>query len=248
MQLKSIVVLASFIAAATAHATVYGAWINGVFQGDGRNTYIRSPPNNNPVKDLKSSAMACNVNNRVVPKTLSVKSGDKFTFEWYHSSRNDDIIASSHKGPVQVYIAPASSNGQGAVWTKLFHDSYSGNWGVDRLISSRGQHSVIIPNVPAGDYLLRAEIVALHEADSLYTQNPIRGVQLYMSCAQIKVTSSGSQSLPGGTSFPGSYVDSTPGIQWNIYDPMKNPSQYVTPGPSVWSGSSGGSIGQVGNA
>lgn len=48
-----------------------------------------------------------------------------------------------------------------------------------------------------------AELVTLHEADTTYSSNPARGVQLYMSCIQIKVTSSGSQSLPGGTSFPG---------------------------------------------
>jgi hypothetical protein len=64
--------------------------------------------------------MACNVNNygifllhvathdtlsnyaTAVSKYVSVKSGDKLTFEWYHDSRNDDIIASSHYGPIQV--------------------------------------------------------------------------------------------------------------------------------------------------
>lgn len=91
-------------------------------------------------------------------------------------SRQDDIIASSHKGPglryysdtpiqpslntpgflVLVYIVPASSNGNGNVWTKLFHDGYSsGQWAVDRLLSARGKHSITIPNLPAGDYLLR---------------------------------------------------------------------------------------------
>jgi hypothetical protein len=78
-------------------------------RGDGRNSYIRSPPNNNPVKDLSSSAMACNVNNRAVSKTLSVKAGDKYTCEWYHDSRSDDIIASSHKGPgklVETFLSP----------------------------------------------------------------------------------------------------------------------------------------------
>jgi cellulase len=88
-----------------------------------------------------------------------------------------------------------------------------------------------------------------------------------MSCAQIKVTSSGSLQLPGGTSLPGkhypigpfvlmlnrnfslgSYTDSTPGIQWNIYLGGGDPKQYKAPGPAVWSGSAGGSIGQVGNA
>lgn len=92
------------------------------------------------------------------------------------ASRNDDIIASSHHGPgrqecsyiytvrgltvflVAVYIAPTSSNGAGAVWTKIFEDTYSGSWAVDRLISSHGQHSVTIPNIPAGAYLLRGSI------------------------------------------------------------------------------------------
>jgi lytic cellulose monooxygenase (C1-hydroxylating) len=44
-------------------------------------TYIRSPPNNNPVKDLSGSDVACNVNNVAVPKTLNVASGDVITFE-----------------------------------------------------------------------------------------------------------------------------------------------------------------------
>lgn len=33
---------------------------------------IRSPPNNNPVKDLKSSAMACNVNNRGMYNVMGI--------------------------------------------------------------------------------------------------------------------------------------------------------------------------------
>lgn len=86
---------------------------------------------------------------------MSVKSGDKLTFEWYHDARNDDIIAASHHGPIQVYIAPASSNGNGNVWTKIWSESYSGQWAVDKLISARGQHSVTIPNLPSGQWLFR---------------------------------------------------------------------------------------------
>ncbi|KAF5316036.1 hypothetical protein D9619_006354 [Psilocybe cf. subviscida] len=144
---------------------------------------------------------------------------------------------------VLVYIAPTSSNGAGAVWTKLFHAGNSGQWAVDQLLSARGKHSVVIPDITAGDYLLRAEIIGLHEADVAYNQNSVRGAQLYMSCVQIRVTSSGSQSLPGGTSFPGSYQYSTPGIVWNIYDKYRDQTTYPIPGPSVWSGSSGGWIG-----
>lgn len=70
-------------------------------------------------------------------------------------SRNDDIIDPSHKGPVQVWMAPASGDN----WTKIFSESYSnGQWGVDKLIAAHGQHSVTIPQVPAGDYLLRGKL------------------------------------------------------------------------------------------
>ncbi|KAK0238849.1 glycoside hydrolase family 61 protein [Armillaria nabsnona] len=240
--------IATAVTSVVAHTTVYGVWINGVFQGDGRDVYIRSPPNNDPVKDITSSAMACNVNNSPVGTTLSVVGGDRFTFEWYHNSRDDDIIAASHLGPIAVYIAPTTSNGAGTVWTKIFEDVYNGTWATTRLISAHGQHTVVIPEVPAGDYLLRAEIAALHEAYSLYSQVPSKGTQFYISCAQIRVTSesaSGSE-LSANTAFPGTYTDSTPGILWNVYD--QDPTEYVAPGPDVWSGAPGGSISQVGSA
>ncbi|KAG5221217.1 glycoside hydrolase family protein [Salix suchowensis] len=147
---------------------------------------------------------------------------------------------------VQVYIAPTSSNGAGPVWTKLFSDSNeNGLWAVDKLILAHGQHSVTIPDIPAGDYLLRAEIAALHEANVAYTSNPIRGVQMYMSCSQIRVTSNGTEVPPGGTSFPGTYTSSTPGIVWNLYDPLVTPLRTRLLGPLC--GRRGwGSVAQVG--
>jgi cellulase len=65
---------------------VYGVHVNGADQGDGRNRYIRSPPNNNPVKDVRSDAIACNVNGgSAVGSFVSVAAGDRVTFEWYHN-------------------------------------------------------------------------------------------------------------------------------------------------------------------
>lgn len=77
-----------------------------------------------------------------------------------------------------------------------------------------------------------------------YATNNVRGAQNYMSCVQITVASGGSQSLPGGTQWPGAYTPSTPGIVFNIY--KQDGNSYVAPGGSVWSGSAGGSISQVG--
>ncbi|RXW23287.1 hypothetical protein EST38_g2580 [Candolleomyces aberdarensis] len=242
MRLTSLVALASAITGAMAHATVFGVWVNGVDQGNGQNRYIRSPPNNSPVKDLTSRDLICNTNNRVVSESVSVKSGDKLTFEWQHDNRDDDIIDGSHQGPVLVYMAPASGND----WTKIFEDGHNGaSWAVDRLKQAHGQHSVIIPDVPAGDYIFRTEIIALHEGDTLFTQNPARGAQLYPSCVQIKVTSNGNKALPGGTVFPGAYTDSSPGILFNLYGGPAH-SSYKSPGPAVWSEAQGGDIARVG--
>ena len=70
---------------------------------------------------------------------------------------------------------------------------------------------------------MRVELITLHEADTLYSANPARGVQLCEfcrpsncvahiltvdnvldpSCNQITVTGSGTTPLPAGVAFPG---------------------------------------------
>ena len=66
------------------------------------------------------------------------------------------------------------------------------------------QYGIPIPsNLAPGQYILRVEIIALHEADALYSQNHARGAQFYPSCIQIKVTGNGKKKLPSGVPFPG---------------------------------------------
>ncbi|RAL07829.1 putative endoglucanase [Aspergillus homomorphus CBS 101889] len=221
-----------------AHTTVFAVWINGEDQGQGNSAsgYIRSPPNNSPVKDVTSTDMTCNVNgDQATAKTLSVKGGDVITFEWHHDSRDasDDIIASSHKGPVMVYMAPTAAGSSGKNWVKLAEEGYSdGTWAVDTLIANRGKHNVTVPDVPAGDYLFRPEIIGLHEA------NTKGGAQFYMECVQVKVTSDGANTLPEGVSLPGAYSATDPGILFNMYGSFDS---YPIPGPAVWDGTSSGS-------
>jgi hypothetical protein len=68
-----------------------------------------------------------------------------------------------------------------------------------------GQHSFTIPSVlAAGDYLIRPEIIALHEGSKQ------GGAQLYMACVQFKVAGSGSKvslSLALGDDDSGGTVD-----------------------------------------
>jgi len=86
---------------------------------------------------------------------------------------------------------------------------------------------VKIPSdIAPGDYLLRAEVIALHTASSL------NSAQFYASCYQITVAGSGS-ATPSGVLFPGAYKNTDPGVLVDIHQKM---STYVNPGPSVYSG------------
>lgn len=77
------VAVAALVGTATAHTRIFSAWVNGEDQGDGRTTYIRSPPNNNPVKDLASTDLSCNVAGATaMPNFVKAAAGDQITLEW----------------------------------------------------------------------------------------------------------------------------------------------------------------------
>lgn len=153
----------------------------------------------------------------------------QFGFEWHHNTAGpeDDIIDPSHQGPVLVYIAPTAAGTAGNGWVKIYEDGFDGSFAVDRLIKNRGIHSITIPDIPAGDYLLRAEIIALHEGFRL------NGAQFYPGCVQIKVTSAGVTPLPSGSTIPGIYNANDPGILFDLYNGF---TSYTIPGPPVWDG------------
>jgi len=96
MKTSSVLTLA-LAGAATAHTTVWNILVNGKDQGVGKTSggYIDSPPNNNPVTNVASSAMTCNVPGNKAAKSVSVMPGDDIAFQWYHdtNSASDDIIA-----------------------------------------------------------------------------------------------------------------------------------------------------------
>ena len=76
-------------------------------------------------------------------------------------------------------------------------------------------------------YLIRAEIIALHEGDVSYIANPKRGAQFYPDCVQIEVTGEGTVELPKGVSFPGAYSYEDPGVVHNVCS-YKHPSPFPT--------------------
>ena len=73
----------TLIAEVSAHSRMYGIWVNGTDQGAGAGRYIRQPPTNDPVKDLTSQDIRCNVNGyNPVPTYISVRAGSNVTTEW----------------------------------------------------------------------------------------------------------------------------------------------------------------------
>ncbi|KAJ3039962.1 hypothetical protein HDV00_011628 [Rhizophlyctis rosea] len=247
--MKSAILSALLCAAgAAAHATIQEVTIGGQPQGAQVGIRFPSQNKNNPVTDVNSSSMTCNLgtNNS---KKFTVSAGSSITLRWCHNqytggscTGDEPVIADSHKGPLMAYMAPVSdatsSSAPTSGWFKIYEDGLSGGrWAVDKLISNGGLYTVTIPSCLApGDYLLRGELIALHNA---YSQG---GAQLYNECVQLTVTGGGSTTF-SGVSFPGAYKATDPGILINIYP---TPSSYTIPGPrpvSCSGGSTGGNTG-----
>ncbi|KDQ08631.1 glycoside hydrolase family 61 protein [Botryobasidium botryosum FD-172 SS1] len=229
----------AFSTLALGHSTFQRLWVNDVAQGI--NYGIRKPPNNNPVQDVSSTNVRCNVNGGSGSgvATVPVKAGDKLGFEWRNGPLTNgpcgNVIDPQHKGPLIVYMSKVNSAATAdgsAGWFKIYQDGLRDNgaiWGVDDLTATGdciGRFNATIPKAIAnGDYLVRAEIIALHSASST------GGAQLYMGCAQVNV-SGGSGGSPPTVNFPGAYKASDPGLLINIYSPK--PTSYTVPGPSVY--------------
>ncbi|KAF2252649.1 lytic polysaccharide monooxygenase [Trematosphaeria pertusa] len=245
MKFLAAAVLSLLPALTSAHCVAQRVRVNG--QDNGELVGIRTPTSNNPIQNVNDGNFACNSGFKtpVSTKVIDVKGGDKVGVMWGHviggaqfANDKDNPIAASHKGPTIFYMAKvddaAKADGKGLKWFKVAQDGLdgSGKWGVDRMISSGGWVDFTMPScVAPGQYLLRAEIIALHSATK-----PSQA-QFYVGCAQIKVSGSGTSTGSQTVSFPGAYSAQDPGILVNIYDTKGQPNgggkPYQIPGPAV---------------
>ncbi|TDZ40519.1 putative endo-beta-1,4-glucanase D [Colletotrichum trifolii] len=195
--------------------------------------YVRKTKNGNgPIQSVNSTDIICNnggIDDDIMDatETFTVAAGDEVGFKM-----NEYI---GHPGPLSVYLskAPAAAKGYKGEgeWFKVYQSSLSNKTADPMQWASfigggvRNFTFTLPADIPAGEYLMRGEHIALHSAD-LYQ------AQFYMGCAQIKVTGSGA-GTPGPTvKFPGAYVPTDPGILVNMYWPPLR--QYTAPGPAVW--------------
>ncbi|KAF8189456.1 glycoside hydrolase family 61 protein, partial [Mycena galopus ATCC 62051] len=145
-----------------------------------------------------------------------------------------------HPGVVNIYMAEAPAgtdvadwDGSGTVWFKvgvLVPDRGSISSSSDTVVDLAQVTFTIPPDTPSGQYLIRAEQIALHVA------NVYGGAQFYISCAQVEVCLMlGGTGVPGPlVAFPGAYTFLSIHYSINIYYPI--PTSYTQPGPPVWTG------------
>jgi hypothetical protein len=196
--------------------------------------YVRQTLNyqsNAGLSDVTSSQIRCYENANAGARkagTMTVAAGSSVSFK-----ASPNIF---HPGPLQFYMAkvpagvePSTWSGEGNVWFKIYAEQAKSSggqlsWGSLNAATA----SVKLPSsLPAGDYLLRVEHIALHQASQT------NGAQFYISCAQVKVTGGGNGSPGPLVAFPGAYKATDPGIKVNIYS---GATSYTPPGPAVWSG------------
>ncbi|TRM63523.1 glycosyl hydrolase family 61-domain-containing protein [Schizophyllum amplum] len=229
-----LLVLASLAAYASAHATWQQLWIGDT---DAGSSCVRLVPSNSPVTDVSSPDMACNANAAASAGVCTVAAGDEVTVEMHQQSGDrtcaNEAIGGQHYGPMMVYLAKVddatSAVGAQASWFKIHEMGLLSNnpdyFGNQVLNDNCGHYTVTIPSdVAPGQYLLRAETIALHTASGA------GGAQFYMSCYQVEITGSGS-ATPDTVSLPGAYSASDPGILVNIHAQLDS---YVVPGPTPY--------------
>ncbi|KAK1974573.1 glycosyl hydrolase family 61-domain-containing protein [Colletotrichum cereale] len=204
-------------------------------------TFKKGGTSTSPVHGLTSSDMACGKDGEIAAAyTCAASGGSRLTFEFrqWPDGRAEGSIDPSHKGPCAVYIKKvddmATSAAAGPGWFKIWDDGYNEftqQWCVDELIKNNGLLTVELPSgLTAGYYLVRPELLALHQAFSL------KDPQYYVGCAQLHIGNgpTGSLEIPPGyiVSIPGHVDGSEPGNTFNLYDNSQFP--YLVPGPKPY--------------
>jgi hypothetical protein len=111
------------------------------------------------------------------------------------------------------------------------YDPKTRTWGSDVLVKNDNYYPVTIPrDIKAGVYVVRHELISLHNALNDDYIKKSSGAQFYPQCIKVKVTGDGT-AKPAGSKFPGTYQWDDKGILINLY---WRPNEYISPGPPVY--------------
>ncbi|KAI0154997.1 lytic polysaccharide monooxygenase [Xylariaceae sp. FL1272] len=232
--------------------------VNGTYIGEPYQ-YLRPSPNgNNFISNVNSTDMRCNVGassgltNQT--ETATIQAGDEIGFgidetfghpgiQQVYLSRAPDQDESSVSAAavydgsgdwVRIYsltTTPTWPNGTGTAGKNSFVEAQPGavDWATHKLTNFTFGLS---EDTPEGEYLLRAEGMAVHAA------HKPGGAQFYVSCAQIRIVSKAGSLGRSRSDFgpsvriPGVYRGNEPGIL--IPQFWSSLMRYTTPGPALW--------------
>lgn len=186
---------------------------------------------NGPVlpQDYANPDIICHVNATAAPISASVTAGTNVTVFWTKD------YPKSHTGPMLSFLAACPGNDcTKADKTKLKFFKVDaqglidgtkppGVWATDVMVANNASWSFEIPpNIKAGQYVLRHETIALHQAQG---EN---GAQNYPFCMNLDIKGSGT-AQPEGVLGTELYNKTDPGLVVNIFKPL---TEYTIPGPA----------------
>jgi cellulase len=131
-------------------------------------------------------------------------------------------------------LLPESGKPEDVEFFKIAETAYDPKtrvWGSDAMMAKNNTETVTIPSdIKPGTYVVRHEIIALHNALNDDYKRKISGAQFYPQCAQVKITGDGT-ATPAGSKFPGAYKWDDKGILINLFF---RPNEYLSPGGPVY--------------
>lgn len=212
------------------------------------NSPIRGITDQSPVKNLQSKDLICGMGATAGSAVASAKPGDTLVYSWANNVAEDGNWIHD-TGPMMTYFAqvPAGQtadkfDGVGAQWFKTDEAGKKNNKWVQASLMTGATFKTQIPEtLPDGDYLVRHEIIALHNAANK------GGVEFYPSCFQIRIKNSnaGNATVTATPtlSFPGAYTATDPGLLVNVFSQAADGSEYKFPAGPVAQVSAPGSTG-----
>ncbi|TEB27398.1 hypothetical protein FA13DRAFT_1691419 [Coprinellus micaceus] len=177
---------------------------------------VRQPVSWNPMVDLASNNMRCNINAGVAKEVVELQAGTDLAF-----GLDNSIF---HPGPGALYLgkvpeseSAATWDGSGQNWFKIKNwGGYPSNWNwVFPDILNVWQVNGTIPlAVPSGEYLLRMEHIALNQGIGQ------KETQYYVSCAQVRIVGGGNGTPAPLVTIPGHFQPNDPGLQIDVFHPV----------------------------
>ncbi|CUA71906.1 Endoglucanase-4 [Rhizoctonia solani] len=251
MLFRAAIATLAAVAGVSAHGWIDRVTIGGrsytgsyPFSNDNAPSPIRKTSTTYPVPSANDPNMNCGIGAKAASQVAAANSGDRVTISWKYEPGKNWVHT---MGPIMTYLAqvPAGQtadkfNARNAKFFKIAQTGQKAGRGSEwvQLDIRNGQtYSVTLPNgLPAGDYIMRHELIALHYA------NKTDGAQFFPNCVQLRVGggSNAPKAISAQTvSFPGGYTANDKSLL--IPNIRTGNFVYTFPGPPLVTSLGGGS-------